>query len=40
MKRVATCPYCDKRVTLTAAGKLYAHLDPETKKRCARKSPN
>lgn len=32
----ATCPYCAKRVALTSTGKLHAHLDPETHKRCAR----
>jgi endogenous inhibitor of DNA gyrase (YacG/DUF329 family) len=31
-----TCPYCAKKVGLTSTGKLYPHLDPVTRKRCAR----
>jgi hypothetical protein len=32
----ATCPYCAKRVALTRTGKLWTHLDPETKRKCGR----
>jgi hypothetical protein len=38
-KRRLTCPYCAKRVAVTATGKLWAHLDPATKRRCVRRSP-
>jgi endogenous inhibitor of DNA gyrase (YacG/DUF329 family) len=38
MATKATCPYCAKRVALTKNGKLYPHLDPATKVRCARSS--
>jgi hypothetical protein len=30
------CPYCAKKVALTKTGKLYAHKDPATKKKCGR----
>ena len=39
-KAKARCPYCRKRVALTVAGKLHAHMDPATKTRCARVSPS
>jgi ribosomal protein L24E len=39
-KRRATCPYCGRRVTLTGTGKLWAHSDPATGKRCVRTSTN
>ena len=38
--RRVTCPYCGKRVALTRTGKLYAHLDRATKRRCVRRWPS
>jgi hypothetical protein len=39
MTKRATCPYCAKRVALTKTGKLHAHNDPATKRRCVRRNP-
>jgi hypothetical protein len=36
MAKRVKCPYCAKKVALTKTGKLFTHLDPVTKFRCAR----